>query len=236
MTPGLTQTVTASVSIPAHLLTIFQVGDQGSSQELLSVDQEINVLQYCLFSKHFVPMTSFLRDVFFPFRQLSMLSSHLSLGIPPGVFPFIFNFTTTIRVASSALLITWPNHRSVLFLSLEQWVAYMILLWLYRSSIICFSLSITLPYFRSKYSTTDHIHAINQLKEKCPEYNIPLCVAFADYEKAFDSVQTQAILTSLQEQGIEDVYIDILKDIYIRTGLWQYICTKRVIKSGSREE
>ena len=63
--------------------------------------------------------------------------------------------------------------------------------------------------FRSKYSTTDHIHAINQLKEKCREYNIPLCVAFVDY----DSVQTQAILTSLQEQGIEDVYIEILKDI-----------------------
>ena len=68
--------------------------------------------------------------------------------------------------------------------------------------------------FRSKYSTTDHIHAINQLKEKCRQYNIPLCVAFVDYEKAFDSVQTQAILTSLQEQGIEDVYIEILKDIY----------------------
>ena len=68
--------------------------------------------------------------------------------------------------------------------------------------------------FRSKYSTTDHIHAINQLKEKCREYNIPLCVAFVDYEKAFDSVQTQAILKSLQEQGIEDVYIEILKDIY----------------------
>ena len=33
-----------------------------------------------------------------------------------------------------------------------------------------------------------------------------------DYEKSFDSVQTQAILTSLQEQGIEDVYIGILKD------------------------
>ena len=32
--------------------------------------------------------------------------------------------------------------------------------------------------FRSKYSTTAHIHAINQLKEKCREYNIPLCVAF----------------------------------------------------------
>ena len=65
--------------------------------------------------------------------------------------------------------------------------------------------------FRSKYSTTDHIHAINQLKEKCREYNIPLCVAFVDYEKAFDSVQFHAILTSLQKKGIEDAYIEILK-------------------------
>ena len=50
-------------------------------------------------------------------------------------------------------------------------------------------------------------------EEKCCEYNIPLCVVFVNYEKALDSVQTQAILTSLQEQGIEDVYIEILKDI-----------------------
>ena len=45
--------------------------------------------------------------------------------------------------------------------------------------------------FKSGYSTTDHTHAVNQLKEKYREYNnIPLCIAFVDYEKAFDSVQT----------------------------------------------
>ena len=58
---------------------------------------------------------------------------------------------------------------------------------------------------RSKYSTADHLHAINQHIETCREYNIPLCVAFVDYEKAFDSVQTQTVLASLQEQRIEDV-------------------------------
>ena len=47
--------------------------------------------------------------------------------------------------------------------------------------------------FRSKYSKTDHIHAINQLKEKCCEYNIPLCVAFVDYEKAFDGTNPSNI-------------------------------------------
>ena len=44
-----------------------------------------------------------------------------------------------------------------------------------------------------------------------------------DYEKAFDSVQTQAILTSLQEQGIEDVYIEILKDIYTDSSVTVYL-------------
>ena len=52
--------------------------------------------------------------------------------------------------------------------------------------------------FRSGYSMTDHIHVVNQLKEKCSEYNIPLCIAFVDCEKAFDSVQIQAVLTSPQ--------------------------------------
>ena len=34
--------------------------------------------------------------------------------------------------------------------------------------------------FRSRHSTTDHIHVVNQLKEKFREYNIPLCIAFVD--------------------------------------------------------
>ena len=41
--------------------------------------------------------------------------------------------------------------------------------------------------FLSEYSTTYHIHAIHQINEKCREYNIPLCVAFVDYEKVFDT-------------------------------------------------
>ena len=48
---------------------------------------------------------------------------------------------------------------------------------------------------------TDHIHVVNQLKEKRREYNSPLCIAFVDNEKAFDSVQTQAVLTSFSRTG-----------------------------------
>ena len=67
--------------------------------------------------------------------------------------------------------------------------------------------------FRSGYSTIDHIHTVNQLKEKCTEYQKPLCLAFVDYEKAFDSVESSAILTSLEKQGIDKGYIDALAKI-----------------------
>ena len=59
-----------------------------------------------------------------------------------------------------------------------------------------------------------------------------------DYEKAFDSVQTQAILTSLQEKGIEDVYIEILKDIYTDSSVTVHLhkeSEKIRIKRGVRQ-
>ena len=50
---------------------------------------------------------------------------------------------------------------------------------------------------------------------------IPLCIAFVDFEKAFDSAQTQTqtVLTSLQEQWVEDVYIELLKEIYTNSSM-----------------
>ena len=105
----LSQSFCRNCSLP----TILQVGVQGSSPQLLSI--LINVVQSCLFSKHLVSRTSF-SDVFFPFRWLSMLSSHLSLDLPLGLFPFIFNVITTMSIDSSSLLVTWTNHRSLFLL------------------------------------------------------------------------------------------------------------------------
>ena len=68
--------------------------------------------------------------------------------------------------------------------------------------------------FRKGFSTMDHIHTINQLREKCNQYNLPLCLTFVDFEKAFDSVEIDTILQSLVSQGIELTYIHLLRDIY----------------------
>ncbi len=66
--------------------------------------------------------------------------------------------------------------------------------------------------FRKNYSTMDHIFALTQLIERAKEYKLPLCVAFVDYEKAFDSVEINAVLTSLQRQGIEAAYVNLLQE------------------------
>ena len=65
-----------------------------------------------------------------------------------------------------------------------------------------------------------------------------LCVAFVDYEKAFYAIQTQAILISYNLQGIEDVYIEILKDIYTDSSVTVHLhkeSEKTRIKRGVRQ-
>ncbi|GFS20104.1 endonuclease-reverse transcriptase [Elysia marginata] len=68
--------------------------------------------------------------------------------------------------------------------------------------------------FRKGYSTTDHIHTLNQVIEKSNEYNLPLCVGCIDYEKAFDSVEHFAIFDALRQININEKYINILENIY----------------------
>merc|ERR1712228_745443 len=68
--------------------------------------------------------------------------------------------------------------------------------------------------FRKGYSTTDHLQSINQVIEKCNEFSLPLCIAYIDYEKAFDSVEHAIIFKALRNIGINETYINIIEDIY----------------------
>ena len=40
----------------------------------------------------------------------------------------------------------------------------------------------------------------------------PLFLAFVDYEKAFNNVESKAVLTSLEKQGIDKGYMDALAE------------------------
>ena len=68
--------------------------------------------------------------------------------------------------------------------------------------------------FRSGFSTMDHLHTLNQLIEKTCEYRLPLCVVFVDYAQAFDSIETQAVITDLQQQGVHYKYIKLIEVMY----------------------
>ena len=61
--------------------------------------------------------------------------------------------------------------------------------------------------FRKGYSTVDHLQTINQLTEKCNEFNRPLCIGYINYEKAFDSIEHKAIFKALRSIGINETYI-----------------------------
>lgn len=65
--------------------------------------------------------------------------------------------------------------------------------------------------FRAHWSTIDHIHVINQLTERCREYRLPLCLAFIDFKKAFDTVEHQAVLNALNTFGIPNQYVEVFR-------------------------
>ncbi|KAK4324385.1 hypothetical protein Pmani_004945 [Petrolisthes manimaculis] len=51
-------------------------------------------------------------------------------------------------------------------------------------------------------------------QEKANEYKIPLCFAFIDYEKAFDSIEFTPMFTALENQRVEPAYTTIQSDLY----------------------
>ena len=68
--------------------------------------------------------------------------------------------------------------------------------------------------FRGGCSTTDHLHALNQLIEKANEYQLNLCVGYIDYEKAFDSVEHADLFIALRKTGVNETYVKIIEDVY----------------------
>uniref|UniRef100_A0A914W7K9 Reverse transcriptase domain-containing protein n=1 Tax=Plectus sambesii TaxID=2011161 RepID=A0A914W7K9_9BILA len=68
--------------------------------------------------------------------------------------------------------------------------------------------------FRKYFSTTDHLQALNEIYERAAEYKFPLYAAFIDYEKAFDSIEHNAIWEALRTQGVHSTVIATLQSIY----------------------
>ncbi|KAE9418427.1 hypothetical protein Angca_009623, partial [Angiostrongylus cantonensis] len=68
--------------------------------------------------------------------------------------------------------------------------------------------------FRKGFNTVDHIHTLTRLIEVSREYKRPLCLTFIDLEKAFDSIEIEAVMEALGNQGVPTQYIKILRELY----------------------
>lgn len=73
--------------------------------------------------------------------------------------------------------------------------------------------------FRRGYSTTDHLQVIHMIIGKAVEYNIPLHLAFVDYQKAFDSIEIWAILAAMDNARIDSRYSKLIQHIYANATL-----------------
>ncbi|KAL6723082.1 hypothetical protein Aduo_018125 [Ancylostoma duodenale] len=62
--------------------------------------------------------------------------------------------------------------------------------------------------------TETEIQPVSMVIEVCRAYRLPLVLTFVDYEKAFDNVETNAILSAVVDQGIDASYVRTLADCH----------------------
>ncbi|KAK6738037.1 hypothetical protein RB195_020250 [Necator americanus] len=94
--------------------------------------------------------------------------------------------------------------------------------------------------FRKGFSTIDHIHTVSKLIEVSREYKMPFCLTFIDLKKkAFDTVETEAVVEALDNQSVPTQYIKALRELYCNftTGISPFykniiIDVKRGVRQG----
>ncbi|KAK6742977.1 hypothetical protein RB195_010320 [Necator americanus] len=75
--------------------------------------------------------------------------------------------------------------------------------------------------FRQGFSCFDHIQTVSRVVEICREFRLRLVLTFVDYVKAFDNVETNAILSALVDEGVDASYVRTLASCYHR-------CTSKI--------
>ncbi|KAK6743948.1 hypothetical protein RB195_010942 [Necator americanus] len=59
-----------------------------------------------------------------------------------------------------------------------------------------------------------HIHTVSKLIEVSREYKMPLCLTFTYLKKAFDSIETEAVVEALDHQGVLTQYEKVRRELY----------------------
>ncbi|KAK6755599.1 hypothetical protein RB195_014147 [Necator americanus] len=149
-----------------------------------------------------------------------ILAAHMTSYLPKERIPDQWKTSRTVLIHKKGDREDLRNYRPICLLS----VLYKVF-----TKIILTRISRTLDEaqpqeqagFRQGFSCLDHIQTVSKVIEVCREYRLPLVLTFVDYEKAFDSVETNAILSALVDQGVDASYVRTLANCYER-------CTTRI--------
>jgi len=83
--------------------------------------------------------------------------------------------------------------------------------------------------FRPNRSCIDQINTLRIIIEQCIEWSSRLYAVFIDFEKAFDSVNREAMWKEVKNYGVPKQLIDLIKETY-----QGYMC--RVVHEGCVSE
>ena len=68
--------------------------------------------------------------------------------------------------------------------------------------------------FMPRRGTREQILNVQQIIEKCREFNIPAMLCFIDYAKAFDCVEWRELCEILREMGVPSHLVDLVESLY----------------------
>ena len=71
-----------------------------------------------------------------------------------------------------------------------------------------------LTELHSDFSTINCIHTNKKITKRSNEFGLPLCVAFVDHEKAFESISSLAVMDVLRNSNIDSACIHLTENIY----------------------
>lgn len=144
---------------------------------------------------------------------LKTISSLFNLCLKHSKIPSKWNNAVTILIHKKGDITDLENYRPISLLShLYKWFTKIITKRLERK--LDFYQPREQAGFRRNYGTNDHLQTIKTLIEKSIEYNKPLVLIFVDFNKAFDTVELQAILSALQQNRIDYRYTQLIQHIY----------------------
>lgn len=83
----------------------------------------------------------------------------------------------------------------------------------------------------------NQVHTVSRTIGVCREYRLTVAPTLVNYMKAFDSVETIAILSVFIGQGVDSSYVRTLADCYVvRKRTIQLIALQRIMKSLDWDE